>query len=163
MHIPFQRRISLWREMSFVPLCPIRKRGDKMESVNDLNSGSSVHLHLIECAMPVLPIAHDQALTGAFFRTSRDGLECGVPIPGVRLVEGANFSEKKCRARGGCTTGSENRPRPRLLHEDLAEAERTYARHLSSLGSKDQQIRALVAEIGRLHHRLDDPHRCADA
>ena len=56
--------------------------------------------------MPVPTIAHVPALTGDFFfRTSLDGLECGVPIPGVRLVEGANFSEKKYRKRDGCATG----------------------------------------------------------
>ena len=78
-------------------------------------------------------------------------------------MERANFSEKKCRARGGCTTGSENRPRPRLIHEELAEEERTYARLLPCLGNKDRQIRALAAEVGRLRHKLDDTHRCADA
>ena len=114
--------------------------------------------------MPVLPIAHDQAMTDIFFfRTPADGLECGVLIPGVRLMEGANFSEKKCHARDGCTTGSENRHRPRLIHEELAEVERTYARLLPCLGNKDQQIRALATEIGRPYHKLDNTRRCADA
>ena len=113
--------------------------------------------------MPVLPIAHDQTLTGTFLPHTAGWTGCGAPIPGVRLAEGANFSEKKYRARGGCTTGSENRSRPRLLHEDLAEAERTYARLLPHLGNKNQQIRTLAVEIGRLHHKLDDTRRRADA
>lgn len=113
--------------------------------------------------MPVLPIAHDQALTGAFFfRTSSDGLECGVPIPRVRLVEGRTSRKKKYRARDGCTAGSENRSRPRLIHEELTEVERTDARLLPRHGNKDRQIRVLAAEIGRPHHKLENTHR-ADA
>ena len=48
MHIPITQRMSPWREMSSVPLCLIRKRGNKMESVNDFISGSSFNLQLIE-------------------------------------------------------------------------------------------------------------------
>ena len=48
MHIPVTQRMSPWREMSSVPLCLIRKRGDKMKSVNDFVSGSSFNLQLIE-------------------------------------------------------------------------------------------------------------------
>ena len=114
--------------------------------------------------MPVLPIAHDQALTDAFFfRIPPDGLECGVPIPGVRLMEGRTSRKKKYRARDECTTGSENRSRPRLLHEGLTEVERTYARLLPRHGNKDRQIRVLAAEIGRPHHKLDNTRRGADA
>ena len=48
MHIPVMHRMSPWQEMSSAPLCLIRKRGDKKESVNDLISGSSFNLQLIE-------------------------------------------------------------------------------------------------------------------
>ena len=52
--------------------------------------------------MPVLPIAHDQALTGAFFfRTSSDGLVCGVPIPRVRLMEGRTSPERSALRGAG--------------------------------------------------------------
>ena len=48
MHIPVIQRMSPWQEMSSVPLCLIRKRGDKTEAVNDFISGSSFNLQLIE-------------------------------------------------------------------------------------------------------------------
>ena len=58
--------------------------------------------------------------------------------------------------------GSENRSRPRLIHEELTEVERTDARLLPRHGNKDRQIRVLAAEIGRPHHKLENTHR-ADA